>query len=104
MAQIRKRIALKVNDTYALELETHEGGGYLWSVASNDETVTEVQIVPRKPAQTKDLTPIGKSFPVQVEIKALAEGKTVVLLEEKRVWEKDIKPMNTCRIYITINQ
>jgi len=101
---MRKRITLKVNHTYALELETHGGGGYLWSVASNDETVTEVQIVPRKPAHVNGLAPIGKSFPVQVEIKALAEGKTVVLLEEKRAWEKDIEPLNTCRIYITINQ
>ena len=101
---MRKRITLKVNSTYALELETHEGGGYLWSIASNDEAVTEVQIVPRKPTSDNIEVPIGKSFPIQVEIKALAEGKTTVLLEEKRSWETDVKPLNVCRISVTIKR
>lgn len=101
---MRKRITLKVNETRTFELESHEGGGYRWTIVSNDENVTHVQIKRHKPTQETSDVPLGKSFPALVEIKALAEGKSVVLLEEKRAWEKDIKPLNTCRIYITIKQ
>lgn len=104
IAIMRKRITIKVNETRSFELESHEGGGYHWTIASNDENVTRVHIKPHKPTQEPAAAPLGKSFPTLVEIKALAEGKSVILLEEKRAWEKDINPLNTCRIYITINQ
>jgi len=100
---MRKRITLKVNETRTFELESHEGGGYCWTIASNDESVTEVNIKRHKPTQEIGTAPLGKSFPSLVEIKALAKGKAIVLLEEKRAWEKDIKPLNNCKIYITIN-
>lgn len=101
---MRKRITIKVNETRTFELESHEGGGYRWTIASNDENVTQVQITRHKPTQEMSVAPFGKSSPALVEIKALVEGKSVVLLEEKRAWEKDTKPLNTCRIYVTINQ
>ena len=100
---MRKRITLKVDETRTFELESHEGGGYSWTLVSNDEKVTQVQIKRHQPTQENVVAPLGKSFPAHVEIKALAQGKTVVLLEEKRAWEKDVKPLNNCRIYITIN-
>lgn len=84
------------------ELESHAGGGYFWTVVSNDEKITEVQIKPCKPNQDSAPRPIGKGFPVIVEIKALAKGNTFVILEEKRTWGKDTKPLNICKIKITI--
>ena len=101
---MRKRNTIKVNETRTIELESHEGGGYRWTIAANDKDVTQVQIKRHKPTQEIVAAPLGKSFPALIEIKALAEGKSVVLLEERRAWEKDIKPLNICRIYITINQ
>ena len=98
---MRKRIKLKAGDTRTFELESHKGGGYLWSIVSNDECV-KVQLSKKTPSQDNELRPIGKSFPVLVEIKALSEGQAIVVLEEKRPWEKDNKPLNNCRIYITI--
>ena len=98
---MRKRFKLKAGDTRTFELESHEGGGYLWSVVSNDECV-KVQLSKKTPSKDNEKQPLGKSFPVWVEITALSEGQAIVVLEEKRPWEKDIKPLNTCRIYITI--
>lgn len=98
---MRKRITLKADETRTFELESHEGGGYLWSVVSIDEYV-QVQLSKKTPSKDNEKQPLGKSFPVLVEIKALSEGQAIVVLEEKRPWEKDIKPLNTCRIYITI--
>ena len=98
---MRKRFKLKAGDTRTFELESHEGGGYLWSVVSNDECV-KVQLSKKTPSKDDGKQPLGKSFPVLVEIKALSEGQAIAVLEEKRPWEKDIKPLNTCRIYITI--
>lgn len=87
-----------------LELESHEGGGYLWTIASNDEAITQVRIMPHESTQCAMTTPIGKSFPVRVEITALSEGESVVVLEEKRSWEMDVKPLNSYRINITVKQ
>lgn len=98
---MRKRFKLKAGDTRTFELESHEGGGYLWSVVSKDECV-KVQLSKKTPSKDNEKQPLGKSFPVLVEIKALSEGQAIVVLEEKRPWEKDIMPLNTCRIYITI--
>lgn len=102
-AIMRKRITLKVNETRTFELESHEGGGYCWIIASNDDNITKVQIKRHKPTQENETAPLGMSFPALVEIKALAPGKSTILLEERRAWEKDMKPLNNCKIYITIN-
>ena len=98
---MRKRITLKADETRTFELESHEGGGYLWSVVSNDEFV-QVQLSKKTPSKGNGKQPLGKSFPVLVEIKGLSVGKAIVVLEEKRPWEKGIKPLNTCRICINI--
>lgn len=100
----RRTLSLHVNDTFTSELESHEGGGYLWTIASNDEAVTQVRIMPRESTQCATAPPIGKSLPVRVEITALAEGKSVVVLEEKRSWETGVKPLNVYRINITVKQ
>lgn len=102
MAQIRKKITLKVNETRAFELESHEGGGYHWAIVSNDESLTQVQLKPQLPTYDDVPQPLGKSFPVLVEVKALTIGQSAVVLEEKRPWENDVKPLNICGINITI--
>ncbi len=99
---MKKEITLEVNETFSFELESHTGGGYSWSVVSNDEVITEVHIKPCKTSQDIALSPIGKGVPVKVEIKALAKGNAVVRLEEQREWEKTAKPLNICKIIITI--
>ena len=99
---MKKRTTIKINETYTFELESHEGGGYFWSIVSNDESITRVQIKPHKARKDILANPIGKSLPLQVEIKAHAKGKSIVVLEEKRGWEKSIKPLNICKISITV--
>ena len=99
---MKKRITLGIKETYTLELESHEGGGYLWSIVSNDDSITRVRIKPHKAKKDILANPIGKSLPIHVEIKALAKGKSIVVLEEKREWEKGINPLNTCKISITV--
>ena len=69
---MRKRITLKVDETRTFELESHEGGGYSWTIVSNDESVAQVQIKRHQPTQEIAATPLGMSFPALVEIKALA--------------------------------
>ena len=98
---MRKIVSLQVNETRTIELESHEGGGYCWSIVSNDESVAKVQLKKHTPAKKGADIPLGKSFPTLVEIKAFAPGKSTILLEEKRSWEKDIDPLNICKIYIT---
>ena len=71
-------------------------------IASNDEAVTQVLIMPCESMRCAMANPIGKSSPVRVEITALAEGESVVVLEEKRSWEMGVKPLNSYRINIPV--
>ena len=98
---MRKIISLNVNETLTFELESHEGGGYCWTIVTNDESVAKVKLKKQMPTRKVTDIPLGKSFPTLVEIKAVAPGKTTVLLEEKRSWEKD-KSLNVCKAYITV--
>ena len=86
---MRKRFKLKAGDTRTFELESHEGGGYLWSVVSNDECV-KVQLSKKTPSKDNEKQPLGKSFPVLVKIKAHSEGQAIVVLEEKGLGEKTL--------------
>lgn len=101
---MKKEITLRLNESYTFDLETHGGGGYLWRVASCDESIAQVEIKPHKVSQDIATLPLGKSFPVQVLIKALAVGECTLILEERREWEKEAKPLNACTITITVNQ
>ncbi len=100
---MKKEITLQVNDTFVLELNSHTGGGYSWLLVSNDADITKVQF---KACASPELDikqiPAGKSFPVTIEIKALSAGKSIVVLEEKREWEKNMKPLNICKLNITV--
>lgn len=99
---MKKSITLKAGETFSFLLDSHTSGGYDWIVASNNEAVTEVMLTPTTTEQNTDTIPIGKSFPTKVEIKALAIGKSGVILEEKRNWENNIKPLNICKLSITV--
>lgn len=93
---------MSVNEIYSFELESHMGGGYQWTTASNDENITKIELTTQTSTKTIDSIPIGKSFPTQVEIKAIAKGKSVVVLEEKREWEEGKKPLNSFKLTITV--
>ena len=97
---MRKQITLNVNEIRTFELESHEGGGYLWTIVSNDDSIAKVQIKKQEPKRGVAATPLGQCYPTLVEIKALSPGKATILLEEKRSWEKDVRPLNTCRVYV----
>ena len=99
----KKSITLKPDEIASFQLETHEGGGYLWRVVSNNEPVVKVQIKPLQQARAIKAAPIGKSFPVEVELQALAAGEATIVLEERRGWEKDSEPLNVCTITVTID-
>ncbi len=99
---MKKEIILRVNKTYSFELESHGGGGYSWLIVSNNEEVTEVQLKSNISEHDINLTPLGKNYPIEVEIKALAKGKSLIVLEERRVWESDATPLNYCKLIVTI--
>lgn len=99
---MKKEITLKLNEQYSFDLETHEGGGYSWTIVSNNETVTEVSLTPRLLEFDTEHLPIGKSAPVEVIIKAISKGSSKIVLEERREWEKKTKPLNSCKLNITV--
>ena len=100
---MKKEVTLRVKESYAFDLETHGCGGYLWRVAANDESLLRVEIHPHKVSEDISDIPLGKSFPVRVELTALAVGECDVLLEEVKSWEKDANAMNRCSVKVTIN-
>lgn len=99
---MKKEIIMSVNEIYSFTLESHIGGGYLWTIVSNDEKITNIELTSQTSTKAIDSIPIGKSFPTQVDIKAIAKGKSVIILEEKREWEERKKPLNSFKLTITV--
>lgn len=99
---MKKEIILRINGTYSFQLESHGGGGYSWFIVSNNEEITEVILKSSVSEHDINLTPLGKNYPIEVEIKALAKGKSLIVLEERRGWEPDVPPLNSCKLIVTI--
>lgn len=99
---MNKDIILKVNETYSFLLDSHGGGGYSWLIVLNNEEITEVQLKSSVSEHDINLTPLGKNYPIEVNIKALAKGQSFIVLEERRGWEPDATPLSSCKLIVTI--
>ena len=106
---MKKEFTLKVGETATFELESHGGGGYLWRVVSTgggDSTglpqVAQVKLkVGGTPYDIKT-SPIGRSLPTIVEIKAMRAGTCTAVLEERRSWEREGEALNVCEMAVRI--
>ncbi|WP_018630341.1 protease inhibitor I42 family protein [Niabella aurantiaca] len=99
---MKKKITVKVNETFQLQLESMGGAGYSWVLEQNNEDITRVVIKGAGQTRPKG-APVGGSHKTDVAIKGLKPGTSHIRLVQKRIWETEEAPLKTldCRVTVT---
>ncbi|MBO9592433.1 MAG: protease inhibitor I42 family protein [Niabella sp.] len=97
---MEKKITLKVNEVFQLQLDSLGGAGYSWVVTENNETVTSITMTTEDAGAKKQ--PPGAAVKLKVTIRGLKPGNSQITLVQKRIWETDEAPADTCRITVTV--
>jgi len=94
---------LKINDTVEIKLESNPSTGYSWFLSDNvDEAIVSVTS-PEFMESKKDKELVGAGGYEIFTIKAIAKGKTDIILNYERPWEEGIEPLEIFEITISIN-
>lgn len=98
---MKKKITLKVNEAFQLQLEGMGGAGYSWVVEQNNGNITGVEISgsTRKPEKG---VPVGGSRKTDITIRGLKPGVSHIRLVQKRIWETEEAPLKTRDYQVTV--
>lgn len=95
-------IMLKKGETYHLELPSNPTTGYSWYLAKDIPVNAPIRII--KTEYSPQKTNLVGSGGIQYwDIKGVKTGICTVVLEYKRPWEKNTKPIESKKIVITVN-
>ncbi|MCF3110165.1 protease inhibitor I42 family protein [Niabella sp. CC-SYL272] len=100
---MEKKIALKVNEIFQLQLDSLGGAGYSWVMEQNNEKVTAVELSGSERAPVKN-APVGGSLVTNVIIKGVAAGRSSIRLVQRRIWETDQAPLKTVLIEVVVTE
>lgn len=98
---MEKKITLKVNEVSELQLDSLGGAGYSWVVAENNAAITEVTLNADDHTAAKKQPP-GAAVKLKVRIRGLKPGNSRITLIQKRIWETDVAPADTCRMTVVV--
>jgi len=94
---------LKINDTVEIKLESNPTTGYSWFLNDNvDETIVSITS-PEFMESKKDEELVGAGGYEIFNIKAIAKGKTDIVLNYERSWEEGVEPLKTFEVTISID-
>jgi inhibitor of cysteine peptidase len=97
-----KDLNLKVNDTVEIKLESNPTTGYSWFLGRlEDNSIVSIS-GPEFIDSKKDKELVGSGGYETFVIKALSRGTTSIILNYKKLWEKDVDPIETFEITVFI--
>jgi predicted secreted protein len=95
-----QQLSVNVGDKIIVKLLDHSTAGYRWSITQLDTNlITKLEDKYIEP-KSKNLGAAGKR---KFTLEALNSGTTDVILEEKRQWEAEEKPVSTFKINVLIS-
>lgn len=92
-------VSLHVGDTLQITLEGNPTTGYQWEVASVDESVLKAS---GEPQYTPTSAALGSGGVYIFSFKALDAGKTTLELVYHRTFEKNVPPLQTFTLTVTV--
>lgn len=97
-----KTLAIQIGQRVEITLKGNPTTGYVWSVAGlSSNTVEQVgEIEYRRDAAGKGMVGVGGVF--VATFKAVKPGKTMVRMEYRRPWEKDVPPVETFAVTLDV--
>jgi len=94
--------ALAKGETFEVRLEGNPTTGYLWEVVENDDQIIRVVADEYLTGDTTGRL-CGAGGRYRFQFKAMGRGETTVKLVYHRPWEKDVEPLQTYLIDLTVN-
>ncbi len=97
-----KEIALKQSQTLAIRLESNPGTGYGWEIAECDTAVLQSQGEATFEQARPNQNLVGAGGWQTFQFKPEKAGQTTVKLIYHRPWEKDVEPIKTYAVQVTV--
>jgi predicted secreted protein len=101
-SQLPSHIDLRVKEETSIVLPGTGVSGYVWQL-QNDGDATTAEAAVRREQPSSPLTPIGRATPEILAIRALAPGNLTLTLSQRRPWERDVAPIQSHTITVTIS-
>jgi uncharacterized repeat protein (TIGR02543 family) len=102
ISQTRKTVDLKTGETAEITLAGNPTTGYLWTLTMpGNPAIALVKDL----GYTQDPAPegmVGVGGIFRFEIKGLLQGKTTLVFEYRRPWEKNVAPIKTMTVDVTV--
>ena len=95
-----KSVQIKTGETFTITLESNPTTGYQWTVLDVDEKI--LSQVGDAEYQSKGTVMPGSGGEETFTFKALASGKTELLLGYERPWEEDVDPVESFIITVIV--
>ena len=95
-------INLKIDDKVEIKLESNPATGYSWFLSDKVDSAIVSVTDPVFIESKKDEELIGAGGYEVFTIKAISKGKTSLILNYERPWEKKVEPIETFEITISV--
>ncbi len=99
-ADNNKTIDVKTGDLVVIDLEGNPTTGYNWEAKDLDTSMLEQVGEPE--FKSSDPSLVGSGGSIRLTFKALKAGTTTLNLIYHRSWEKDVAPINTYSVVVTV--
>lgn len=97
---VPERLSLTVGETVTLTLPGLGGAGYLWQVdAAGGEHLIAVEVHRGGPGAGER---VGAAGPETVRVQALARGRVLLRLAQRRPWERGSAPIASHQVEIVV--
>lgn len=98
---IERTMSVNINNEVIFELELHADGGYQWEYSISDTTVLQIDSINYRP-KSGDWSQDGGITIEKFYFTAKRSGQCIILLNERRIWEEDIAPINSVKYSINV--
>jgi predicted secreted protein len=91
------------NQEFTLQLDVHSDGGYQWAYSISDTSVVQVDSTRFAP-KSRDPKLLGGLAIQTLFFHTLQPGQSLVTLTERRVWEKNVTPIDSLEFTVVVTQ
>ncbi|RPH60193.1 MAG: hypothetical protein EHM81_06725 [Chloroflexi bacterium] len=95
-------VELKTGETLMVSLDSNITTGYSWEIQETDETLLKLKGDPEYIEPKSDPQLAGAGGRQVFRFEALKAGQTTLTLVYRRPWEKDVAPIDTYSLTVTV--
>ena len=93
---------MEQGETFEIALEANATTGFSWEIAEIDEDIVQLVSSEYVPDSNAERLP-GKGGKTVFRFQAVGSGETTVKLVYRRPWEKDVEPLETHVVQVSVS-